>query len=440
MKDIYELLNDVNIDFSDVKEMEVNDLERKRGREKLINSIKNNNKRKKKWVAASVASLIIIGGTVISESMINPTWAQNIPIIGNLFEKTYINDNPEFEDYVYVIGQTSSYDGLDITFENAAADNNVLIIRYIVKDNKNPISSYFDVLSPMMMEVNGESVGISGGADGERIDSNTVRIIQTIDWNIEDFSEKINVEMYDMNKNIDIKFSMNTKEIKNNTKQYEVDKDFEVDRRNGKFENITVSPVMTQIKYYIEEDENDPWYGFLVFDQDGNEMKFETGRSTTKGCEDYIEGRIDYSDKYVTRKDVSSLTFIPRKYSSKKSSKIIKDKINLDNFQQKSIKVSDTISLVIEDIKTYEDKLLIKYCFYYKGKKAFGLNGAEFTVNGLSESELSMEEYEKYRQEDEKYSYYSLFEYDNSKEIEIEYYDDKTENLFEDKAFTIDLK
>lgn len=439
MKNIYDLLNELNIDFSDVKDMEVNDLERKRGKQKLMKSIKNN-KRKKKWVAASAASVIIIGAAVISETMINPTWAQNIPIIGGLFEKTYINDNPEFKDYVYAIGQTDSYNGLDITFENAAADNNVLIISYIVKNNKQPISSYFDVLPPIMVKVNGKSVGASGVADGERIDSNTVRIIQTIDWNIEDFSEKINVEMYNTNKNIDIKFSMNTNEIKNNTKQYEVDKDFEADGKKGKFESITVSPVMTQIKYYIEEDENDPWYGFLVLDQDGNEMKLETGRSTTKGCEDYIEGRIDYCDKYITRKDVSSLTFIPRKHSSEKSSKIIKDKINLENFQPKSIKVSDTISLVIEDIKTYEDKLLIKYCFYYNGKKAFGLDGAEFTVNGLRESELSMEEYEKYRQEDDKYSYYSIFQYDNSKEIEIEYCDDKTENLFEDKAFTIDLK
>lgn len=48
MKDIYELFNDLNIDFSHINEIEINELERKKGKKKLMNSIKKKTFNRKK--------------------------------------------------------------------------------------------------------------------------------------------------------------------------------------------------------------------------------------------------------------------------------------------------------------------------------------------------------------------------------------------------------
>jgi len=47
MKDIYELINETKIDFSEVTEAEVSEIERERGKRKLMQSIKKRNRSKK---------------------------------------------------------------------------------------------------------------------------------------------------------------------------------------------------------------------------------------------------------------------------------------------------------------------------------------------------------------------------------------------------------
>lgn len=43
MKDIYELFNGLNIDFSHINEIEINELERKKGKEKIDEFYKEKN-------------------------------------------------------------------------------------------------------------------------------------------------------------------------------------------------------------------------------------------------------------------------------------------------------------------------------------------------------------------------------------------------------------
>ena len=43
MKDIYELFNDLNIDFSHINEIEINELERKKGKKKIDEFYKEKN-------------------------------------------------------------------------------------------------------------------------------------------------------------------------------------------------------------------------------------------------------------------------------------------------------------------------------------------------------------------------------------------------------------
>lgn len=430
MKDIYELLNEADIDFNDVEDMNVDELERKRGKRKLMNSIKVKGRKKKK-IAVTAASLAIVG--LISGTMINSTWAADVPIIGDMLQRIFINNNPEFENYINVIGKTSSYEGVDITFENAVADNNSLLISYVVKDNNKPIPLYVDVLSPTMeIKVNGENMNMSGGACGEKIDDNTVRILRTVHWNFEKLPDKLDIEISDEECNMDIKFSMDTKEIESNTKIQEVNKELNIDNKKWSLENITVSPVMTNVKYYIENDnEYAPFYSFLIFDQDGNELEWKGGKSSMKGTDDYVEGRVDYNFNYVSRENITKLTFIPIKSAHEENPHILSSqKVNVDNFKPISFKITDDISLIVEKLDVDGSRITVEYNYYYNGKKISSLDGGNLFVKGDGVSRI----------EDDDGWNVEVYNIGENREIEIGCYDTKTNNIFEDKAFTIDIK
>ena len=434
MKDIYELFNDLDIDFSDVNEIEVNDLDRKKGKKKLMKSIKKSNLNRKKVIAAAGAAIIVI----TSISIIKPTWAQSIPIVGGLIQRTFLESNPQFENYINVIGQTNSYNGMDVTFENAIADKNSLFISFVVKDNNKPIEHYLDVLSPMIMKVNGEEVNMSGCADSEKIDDNTVRILQTVDWNFEELPNKLDIELIDDKQNLDIKFSMNTKEIEKNTFDKKIDKNIEVNGQKCNVQSLIISPITTKLNYYVEQDEDDSIINFLVFNQDTNELKFSGGRSTTKGCKDYIEGRIDYSMNYISTSGMSKLTFIPIEYSHKENPNVLSSqKVNINNFEPISFNITDNIILTVESLERDGDKVTVKYNYYYKNNKLYRVDGGNLFIKSNNSVEKFINPVDEIVDDECNTVMYNI---PKENEIEIGCYDKLTNRILEDKAFSIDIK
>lgn len=84
MKDIYDLLNHVEVDLKEYDETQLNDLERKKFKKKLHHDIKNkryNFHKISKYVAISLAILTLIG---IATFKVNPTFARTIPLIRTL--------------------------------------------------------------------------------------------------------------------------------------------------------------------------------------------------------------------------------------------------------------------------------------------------------------------------------------------------------------------
>ena len=434
MKDIYELFNDLDVDFSDIDEIEVNDLDRKKGKKKLMFSIKKRNSNRKKVIAAASTTIIVISAI----SIVQPTWAQNLPIVGGLIQRTFFDSSPQYENYINVIGQTNSHNGVDVTFENAIADKNSLFISFVVKDNNKPIEHYVDALAPMIMKVNGEEVNMSGSADGEKIDDNTVRILQTIDWNLEKLPNKLDIELLDDEQNLDIKFSMDTKEIENSTVNKKIDKNIEIKGQKCNVEELTISPITTKLNYYVEQDEDEPYLNFLVFDQGNNELKFNGGRSTTKGCKDYVEGRIDYSMKYISTSKMSKLTFIPIEYGHKDNPiELSSQKVKIDNFKTLSFKITDNIVLVVESLDRDNDKITIKYNYYYKNKKLSRVDGGNLFVKNINMSDEYVKPLDEIVDDECNTITYSVID---ENEIEIGCYDTLTNKILEDKAFSIDIK
>lgn len=314
MKDIYELLNEVDIDFSNVTEMEVDELERKRGKKRLMQSIykRRNNTSK---IIAGISALIIAGSLSVVVS--SPTIAANIPIIGSLIQKNLIDVNKEYENYLNVIGTTQSIEDVDVTFENAIVDKNMLFLSFVVKDNNRCIEG-MDAFGTMNVKVNGKEINTSGGGEHERIDEHTIRILRTFNWNYDKLPENMNIEI-DMHlpnlitarEKFKTKFSVDTNEIEEKTYTKKLNKSFMVSDIQCRIEEITVSPLLTNLKYYAETENDGFMLNFVIYDQDGREIKFNGGESTTKGSEGYREGKIDFNMKYINTENIKQLKFVP---------------------------------------------------------------------------------------------------------------------------------
>ena len=229
MKDIYELLNELNLDSSDVEEAEVSEIERKRGKRKLMNSVKKRSSHKKKICVAAASLAAIISFTSIIAK--NPTWAANIPIIGDLFQQKLVSVNKQYADYINKVGQTKSQDGIDITFEKVVADKNLFTFSFIVKNNNAQIEDPNTLFIPMTLNINGKDINMSGSSECEVVDKNTVRYLQTVDWDKTELPKNLNVkidipEMFNKKGDWGVEFSVDTKEIEQNTYVEKLNKKF----------------------------------------------------------------------------------------------------------------------------------------------------------------------------------------------------------------------
>ena len=83
MKDIYELLNDIDIDEKELEEIEASEIEKKsKAQCKTIDAYEEKDEKLKKGVAAAS---ILVGVSVAMLGIGFPTYAGGLPIVGDIF-------------------------------------------------------------------------------------------------------------------------------------------------------------------------------------------------------------------------------------------------------------------------------------------------------------------------------------------------------------------
>lgn len=140
MKDIYELLNDIDID--DFEEANSSEFEKEKIKHSLNKKLflKNHkHTRKIKLLTIAVASIIIfITSSIVVFS--NPTFASDIPIINKSLQNFYGNKNIDFIPYSAFIGQSVKKDDVELTFNNVVISNDSMFLDFTIKNNKDNIT------------------------------------------------------------------------------------------------------------------------------------------------------------------------------------------------------------------------------------------------------------------------------------------------------------
>lgn len=143
MKDIFELIDEIEVNEDEMEEMDVSEFER----EKIKNNIKRvikKKKRKKNGLAVAAVCCAIIG-SIGTLGIVNPTYAADIPIVGDIFRfldngKTGVYD--KYKENSNEINMTKEDKGISITIRDAVFEGNRITYTYEIKSNmdlgKNP--------------------------------------------------------------------------------------------------------------------------------------------------------------------------------------------------------------------------------------------------------------------------------------------------------------
>ena len=173
MKDIYELLNDVDIDANEIDTMEVTDIEKLRVKKALRKAInKNKSWNKKAIIAASLFFALI--GSILFIGVSNPAYATNIPIVGDIFRfldngKTGVYD--KYKENANEVNITKESNGNTVTIKDAIFDGRTLSYTYEIKSNtdlgENP------TLDSSSIKIENYYGGLTGSSGTQRVDKNT---------------------------------------------------------------------------------------------------------------------------------------------------------------------------------------------------------------------------------------------------------------------------
>ncbi|MBU3137114.1 DUF4179 domain-containing protein [Clostridium gasigenes] len=430
------------------------------------NIIKNNKTRTSKKVAM-VASLVFVMG-ISSIVIAKPAWAIDIPIIGGLIQKKLIDSNSKYKDYIQAVGQTKSDEGIDITFESAVADNNILNLSFVVKNNNESIKDNLTdaLLIPTALKANGKSVSTGAGASWEVIDENTVRVLKNISWDYDKLPDKLNMdieisEMFGKMGNWDVSFALDVKEVRKNTYVEKLDKVINVEGIDFNLTKLVMTPLTTNIKSFTEHNGGlSNQINFMIIDNNGKEVKAGNSSSVS----DMKYEILNQSSNYINNTDTQTLNITPYYdkhvigYSEYESGsiksteeKLAPTKINIEEFSKVNLKVNEDISIDINNCIVDGEYLVVKYLYRYLDTSMTNIKSAQLYVNADGEEVMNSKEYtdeenEKINELNNKYNeknkenLVKIVKIGDSKNIEIGSYDGSSIEILKDQAFTVTKK
>ncbi|MGG4268067.1 DUF4179 domain-containing protein [Peribacillus simplex] len=268
MKDIYELLNDMDIDETEFKEMEVTELEKAKIKRSLKKSI-SKQKKMKRWQKNVLAASIIFGLSTATIGFSFTASAKSIPLIGDIFSFLsngkigLYDDNKnngkglygDYKAYSNEIGLTEESNGLTFTINDAIYDGKTVTITYTIESEEDLGDGSFYIPGPNVkeMKAQGGVDGVTKVADKKYVGLLTASNLEDlkedkvhIDWDIDSIS------ITDMDKEIkgnwNFAFSLqatesNEKVINKSVDQYGV---------KVAIEKIAISP-MSFVVHYNQE-------------------------------------------------------------------------------------------------------------------------------------------------------------------------------------------
>jgi len=383
MKDIYELLNYAEVDLKEYDETELNDIDKKKFKNKLHSHIKSKryNLGKMTKFAAVFLAILILAGVVTYKT--NPTFAKEMPILGTIIKNVEDYNNHEFDKYTSVINKTLEKNGFKVTLNEIAIDHNKLIIAATFKSTeKLPENSPPATMNPTVF-INGKQINVGGGGNKKFIDNYTYVTVDELDVSSIKIPDNINMkiiykdfEIYQkgqkdfktINGPWEFQFNVSKKEIENKTNTIKINKNIKFKDIDMDIKDINITPLSTQISFDFKCDTPldsmaDPLY-FIITDNKGNYLSMQGGSFAPN------KDIVNYADKespsFITfsavPKGTDKLYITPYHRSFNKDDRPEEtEPIKFNNNLPIVLKQNNESRLIVTNIERKNGKIYVKY-------------------------------------------------------------------------------
>lgn len=261
-KDIYEILNDSNIDIDKYKKYDLNDIEKEKLKNNFKNSVKNKKSIKKLPIAIAI-SLILTTGLVTtnlgSEILVSATiTTSNI--------SSYLGLNKNLDNYSTIINKSISKNGVTISMNDVILNNNELIVSSTIQSSKGDATKEgFHEYSKIF--INGKRIKSGSTGSSEAIDTSTMASVTNYILPDIDLSKEIDIKIIYSDVLVGGKsiygpwifeFKANGSDLSKDTKRINLDNKFTLDNGNElTLTKFTSNAIGQEILYTMKNNNTD---------------------------------------------------------------------------------------------------------------------------------------------------------------------------------------
>lgn len=372
MKDIYEMLNYCDINLDDYNQTPLDDIYKERLKRKLHKSIKNTENKFNKILKFSTAALLILCFTSFISFKINPTFATEIPVVGNLIKNITGYGNTEFDKYTSVINKTVQKDGIKVTLNEVMLDDNQLRIATTFVSNEK-----MDSIPRPNVFINKKVLNPSGARGiGQHTDENTLVTVYTLDVSDVKLPSHMNIkisykDIMFMNENSkdtivkgpwEFDINVSKKAIQTKTRSYSINKTIKHKNIKMHIKDMTLTPLTTNIHFELYGDFP---LGLIIKDNNGNELIQE---SSGWSSSDVFSEKLNLKNGNVSFSgipyDAENITFIPYYKNNELKSSVSKNKttpIKYDGNLPIVLKQNDENKITVYNIERKDGKIYVQY-------------------------------------------------------------------------------
>lgn len=264
MKNDFDILNEVTIDFSEYDDLSLNDIEKQEMKNRVKNKIKTKERFLNKKVIASIISLMLIGGISLTNQKVFASI--KTLIFGSSVESYFNRPEGTIYDYKSVIGKTVTDKDISVTLNDVAFDTDGIVVSTTINTSKVNVNAQ-DIFPVLYLYIDGK-MAHQNNSMSTLLDNNRGANF-CINFNIDDLdltkSHKITykLEQIDiMNETVffgnwNFEFNADGKSISDRIKIIPFEKDIQLsDDVKIKLHKVTISPLSFKATFAIYGETN----------------------------------------------------------------------------------------------------------------------------------------------------------------------------------------
>ncbi|WP_053955005.1 DUF4179 domain-containing protein [Inediibacterium massiliense] len=188
-KNIYDLFNDINIDFSEYDEEALTDIERKHLKKAFKKSIKNKNHSYKKYMATALIGLLAIG--FLGNNIEGTVWANIHALAYDIAGFLRIEKN--LDEYKTVLNQSITKKGVTIKLNEVILDHNELVVSNTISTDEQLKDNFAQADGTIY--INGRMASYGAGGAAQKIDDHTIQEVMAYELTDDDIKGDLNIKI-----------------------------------------------------------------------------------------------------------------------------------------------------------------------------------------------------------------------------------------------------